>query len=76
MSRLPFDPETEGTPGRIAVVNGLLALVILMVVFQLWLVTVALDVYLVGDPVGATLAVAISAVIFLLALSVSRIRFR
>ena len=45
MKRVPYDP---GHPGRVAVVQSQVVLVIILVVAQLWLVTLALDEVLSG----------------------------
>ncbi|MGE5619889.1 MAG: DUF6755 family protein [Sphingomonadaceae bacterium] len=48
-ARPGFDPEQRGSSGWMAVINGLLAGVIMLVILQLWLLTVALDALLAGN---------------------------
>ncbi len=63
-----FEPQREGTPGRIAAINGLLAVVVLLVVLQLWLLTVALDALLGGTPEETVGLATISGLAFLASL--------
>lgn len=63
-----YEPERRGTTGWIAIVNGLLAVVILLVVLQLWLVTVALDAFLAGNVAETTGLAALSGLAFLASL--------
>ncbi len=48
-ARPGFDPERQGSSGRMAIIDGLLAGVILLAILQLWLLTVALDALLAGN---------------------------
>jgi uncharacterized iron-regulated membrane protein len=61
----PRAPQEEPvTPGRQAVVMMMLALGILMLGVQLWLLTVALDLYLAGEGGRIWLACVVSGLIF------------
>ncbi len=70
MDRRPVPyPEGQREPsGWVAAVNALLAVVILLVVLQLWLLTVSLDTFLGGQPAETVGLAALSGVAFLLCL--------
>ncbi len=62
-------PEAESVSGRTAALDARIALVILLVVLQLWLLTVALDTFLVGDVPGTLGLAATSGLAFVAALT-------
>ncbi len=72
----PFRPEMESVPGRTAALDARIAVVILLVVLQLWLLTVALDTFLVGDAAGTLGLAATSGLAFLAALGTLLIQRR
>jgi hypothetical protein len=67
------DVERTPPPGRIAVVLTGLAIGILLMGIQLWLLTVALDLYLSGGGPGVLVLALISGLIFLGGLFVLRL---
>ena len=70
----PRPPQDQPiTPGRQAVVSMMLALGILLLGIQLWLLTVALDLYLAGEGQRIWLACLLSGLIFLGGLLVLRL---
>ena len=67
------DVERTPPPGRVAVVLTGLAIGILLMGIQLWLLTVALDLYLSGGGSGVLVLALISGLIFLGGLFVLRL---
>ncbi len=57
-------PEESVTPGRQAVVLMMLAIGVMLMAIQLWLLTVALDMYLAGRSQTIWIACLISGLIF------------
>ena len=73
LSETTSDVERRPPPGRVAVVLTGLALGILLISIQLWLLTVALDLYLSGRGSAVLVLTLISGLIFLGGLFVLRL---
>ncbi len=73
ISETTGDVERQPPPGQVAVVLTGLALGILLMGIQLWLLTIALDLYLAGQGTGTWLLAVISGVVFLGGLLVLRL---
>lgn len=73
LSKAPSDVERRLPPGRVAVVLAALAIGILLMSIQLWLLTIALDLYLSGGEISIWLLVVISGLVFLGGLLVLRV---
>ncbi|MCL5960193.1 MAG: hypothetical protein M1358_12930 [Chloroflexi bacterium] len=61
-------PDVRRTSGNIAAVHAQIAIVALVVVGQLWLLTVGLDLLLSGDTTGAVTSAVVSGLGFLISL--------
>ncbi len=76
LSETTSDVERRPPPGQVAVVLTGLALGILLMSIQLWLLTIALDRYLAGQGVDTWLLAVISGLVFLGGLLVLRVLAR
>ncbi len=76
LSETTSDVEHSPPPGQVAVVLTGLAIGILLMGIQLWLLTIALDLYLAGHGTNIWLLAVISGLIFLGGLLVLRVLTR
>jgi hypothetical protein len=76
LSETTSDVEHSPPPGQVAVVLAGLAIGILLMGIQLWLLTIALDLYLAGHGTNIWLLAIISGLIFLGGLLVLRVLTR
>ncbi len=76
LSETTSDVERRPPPGRVAVVLTGLALGVLLMGIQLWLLTIALDRYLAGQNMDTWLLAVISGLVFLGGLLVLRMLAR
>ena len=61
---------------KVPILSGIVAIVVLIVVLQLWLLTATMDAYLGGDRAAALPAAAVSAACFLLIVGLLRYVYR
>ncbi len=65
MTSAPYDPAKQPPKSRgLNAISGAMALIVVLLMVQIWLLTATLDSYLAGRPEAAVPAFIISAVIF------------